>query len=98
MKKTRFATLLIVLSLSVVSGDLAWSESTQSVGQDEGNSVINSSKDQKANIPKYEDKFFIPIEPRGEGKFLLLDPDGKTPSSSEELLTPPAQFDKKPSQ
>ena len=98
MKKTRFAAFLIVLSLSVVSRDLAWSESTQSGGQDEGNSFIDLSKDQKANVPKYQDKFFIPIEPRGEGKFLLLDPDGKTPSGSEELLTPPAQFDKKPSQ
>jgi hypothetical protein len=98
MNKIRFAAFLIFLSLSVVSKDLAWSESTQSGGQDEGNSLINSSKDQKANVPTYEDKFFIPIEPRGEGKYLLLDPDGKTPSGSEELLTPPAQFDKKLSQ
>lgn len=98
MKKTRFAAFLIVLSLSVASSDLAWSESKHSGGQDEGNSLINSSKDQKSNVPTYEDKFFIPIEPRGEGKFLLLDPDGKTPSSSEELLTPPAQFDTKPDQ
>ena len=98
MKKSRFLAFLIVLSLSVVSRDLAWSENTQP-GQDEGNSVIDFSKDQKAKVPKNQDQFFVPIAPSGEGKFILLDPDGKTPSGSEKFLTLSApQLDKKPNQ
>jgi hypothetical protein len=92
MKKI-LITFFVVLCLNVASSVVARSENPQP-GQDEGSTFKAAEK--MGNVSQDQNQFFSPLKPNSEGSFLILDPDGKTPSDYEKFLSPPDRLEKKP--
>ncbi len=59
---------LVVLGLNVGSGNLAWSQDSQS-GQDEGNSFQVSDKNREDSLSKDQYQSFSPVKPSDERNF-----------------------------
>jgi hypothetical protein len=92
MMKTPLIAFLVVLIFIVGSIDLVRSENPQ---PDQDASTTFKVSEKNGNVTDDQDQFFTPIKPTNEGNFLILDPDGKTPSDYDKFLSPPDRLEKK---
>jgi hypothetical protein len=84
----------IVLVLAAGTASMACSENSP-VGQDQDNIILPPEWENKQKIgPQDQYQFSLPAKPTEENKYLILDPDGKTPSNYQKFLSPLDQSDK----
>jgi hypothetical protein len=94
MVSLRLTVVLAVLILSMGFSHPAWSKNPQE-SQDEA--ISFSKQDPQAEESgKEQDGFFSPIKPRENQEFLVLDPDGKSPSDYQRFLAPLDELNKQP--
>ena len=64
-------------------------------GQDQNNIILPPDWQNETKIrPPTSISLFLPPKPTEENKYLILDPDGKTPSDYQKFLSPLDQYDK----
>ena len=85
----------IVLVLAAGTASIACSENSPA-GQDLDNIILPPDwQNKQQSGPQDQYQFPLPVKPTQENKYLILDPDGKTPSDYQNFLSPLDQYDKK---
>jgi hypothetical protein len=72
----------------------AWSQNPQDRQDEEISFPKKTPQDEESS--KEQDLFFSPLKPNGNQTFLVLDPDGESPSDYEKFLAPLNELDKQP--
>jgi hypothetical protein len=84
----------IVLALAVGAASTACSENSPA-GQERAKVTLPPDWQEKQKLGiKDHYQFVSPVKPTKENKYLILDPDGQTPSDYQKFLSPLDQYDK----
>jgi hypothetical protein len=96
MYHNKMLIFYIVLVLTVGTASMTCSE-TSPTGRDQAKVTLppDWQEKQKLGIEDHY-QFVSPAKPTQENKYLILDPDGQTPSDYQKFLSPLDQYDKNP--
>jgi hypothetical protein len=94
MVSIRLMAIPALLIFSLGFSHSAWPQNPQARQDEEISFPKKNPQDEES--AKGQHLFFSPLKPNGNQTFLVLDPDGKSPSDYERFLAPVDELDKQP--
>jgi hypothetical protein len=88
MASYKLLVFCLILGLTMGASSAARSLDNLQTGQDEATTVTGGKSNAKESGFQEEKHLFSTPPPSSEEKFLILQPDGKTPADYQRLLTP----------